>query len=78
MAAYLAGRSWIDSWRGTHWASFSAVGRGAVALTRPRIRVISSTKWEVNITRKYRVASSAMVPRMVGILSDDAFDRIAK
>ena len=74
MTAYLAGRSWIDSWRGTHWTSLGTIGRGAVALTRPRIRVISSTKWEVNITRKYRVASSAMVPRMVGILTDDAFD----
>lgn len=78
MVTYAAGRSWIDSWRGTYWVSLGAVGKGAVALTRPRIRVISSTKWEVNITRKYHVASSAMVPKMVGILTDDAFDRIAK
>ena len=56
-----------------------AVEKGAaVALTRPRVRVISSTKWELNITRKYRVASSAIVRRMFGILSVDAFDFAAK
>lgn len=37
-------------------------------LTRPRFRVISRIKWEVNITRKYRVASSAMLLKIVGIL----------
>jgi hypothetical protein len=42
---------------------------GAIARTRPKTRVIVSTKWEVNITMKYNVASAAMVPRMVGILS---------
>lgn len=42
---------------------------GAVVRTRPKTRVIVSTKWEVNITMKYNVASAAMVPRMVGILS---------
>jgi hypothetical protein len=35
--------------------------REEVALTRPRIRFISSAKWEVNITRKYSVASFAMI-----------------
>ena len=52
--------------------------RGAVVLTRPRVRVISSTKWEVNMTKKYRVESSAIAPRMVGIIADDFFDFIAK
>ena len=45
-----------------------------VALTRPRVRVISSTKWELNITRKYHVASWAMAPRRVGPLIFDALD----
>ena len=44
------------------------------ALTLPRSRVISSTKWEVNMIRKYHIASSAMVPRIVGILSFAASD----
>ena len=39
-----------------------------MALTRPRSKVISSTKWEVKITRKYHTASSATVPIIVGIL----------
>jgi len=41
---------------------------GAVTLTRPRVRVISSTKWEVNIKKKYNVESSAMVFRILGSL----------
>ena len=45
-----------------------------VGLTRPRVRVISSTKWELNITRKYHVASCAMVPRSVGPLIFDVPD----
>ena len=49
-----------------------------VALTRPRVNVISSTKWELNITRKYHVASSAMVSRMLGTLIFDTFDLAAK
>jgi len=49
-----------------------------VALTRPTVRVISSTRWALNITRKYHVASSAMVPRMLGTLSSEAFDFAAK
>lgn len=40
-----------------------------VLLTRPRFRVITSTKWEVNMSRKYRVASSATVSKIVGTLS---------
>ena len=48
--------------------------RGKVALTRPRLRVITSTKWEVNMTRKYRVASFVMDLKMVGILSPPALD----
>ena len=49
-----------------------------VALTRPRVKVISSTKWEVNIIRKYHVASSTMVARMVGTLRSAALDLVAK
>ena len=49
-----------------------------VALTRPRVKVISSAKWEVNMTMKYHVASSAMVARIVGTLRSAAFDPVAK
>ena len=48
------------------------------ALTRPRVKVISSAKWEVNMTMKYHVASSAMVARMVGTLRSAAFDFTAR
>jgi hypothetical protein len=52
---------------------------GAVALrARPKTRVISNTKWEQNMTRKYRVTSSAMVPKMLGTLSPGVFDLTAK
>ena len=47
-------------------------------LTRPRFKVISTTKWELAITRKYRVASSAMVLRIVGTLSPRVPDFAAK
>ena len=53
-------------------------GDEAFALTRPRFRVISRTKWEVNITRKYSVASSAMVFKIDGILSPCTSDLMAK
>jgi len=49
-----------------------------VALTRPRVKVISSTKCEVNMIRKYHVASSAMALRMLGTLSFDIFDLVAR
>jgi hypothetical protein len=62
---------------GTRFEPHSLDGE-EVALTRPRFRVISSTKWEVNIIKKYRVASSAMIFKMVGIWSPDVFDRLAK
>jgi hypothetical protein len=59
--------------------SLVAVGRGVVVvLTRPKTRVITKTKWEPNITKKYRVASSAMVLKMLGPLTFDAFDFAAK
>jgi hypothetical protein len=49
-----------------------------VGLTRSRFKVISSTKCEVKITKKYRVASCVIVPRIVGTLIPGTFDRIAK
>jgi hypothetical protein len=52
--------------------------RGKVALTRPSARVISSTKWEVNITRKYSVASSTMVAKIPVNSSPPIFDLLAK
>jgi hypothetical protein len=55
-----------------------AVLSETVTLTRPRFRVITSTKWEVNMTRKYRVASSTMVPRMPETFDPPMFDFFAK
>lgn len=37
-----------------------------------------NTKWEVNMIRKYRVASSAMVPKIVGILNPGMPDVFAR
>ena len=56
----------------------SLVAVEGVALTLPKIKVISSTKWELNMTRKYHVASWAMVPRIVGPLIFDVPDFAAK
>ena len=50
---------------------------GTVALTRARFRVISSTKWAVKMNKKYSIASSATVLKIVGILLR-ASDVIAK
>ena len=49
-------------------------------LTRPNSIVISSTRCAVNITRKYRVASSATIPKRFGTLSPRTFrpNRTAK
>ena len=44
---------------------------GKAPLARPKIMVITSTKWEENMTRKYLVASSAIVPKMGGTLVPD-------
>ena len=40
--------------------------------------VISNTKWEVNMTRKYRVASSATTPKILGAPNAGILDRIAR
>lgn len=45
--------------------------------TRPRTRVISSMKWEVNMTRKYSVASFAMTSQRLGRLSPGALNLFA-
>ena len=58
--------------------SSSAVRKAVVSLTRPRMRVISSTKWEVNMTRKYSMESPAIVRKTPVTLSPDAFDFTAK
>ena len=42
------------------------------------MRVISSTRWEVNITRKYRMASLAMTSKRLGNPSPGIFDFFAK
>ena len=48
------------------------------ALTRPSFRVNSTTRWEVNITRKYRVASSTMVSKILRALIPGALDFTAQ
>lgn len=72
-------RSWqkLDRFLDAPGVTGRSPNRRTTTLTRPRLKVISSTKWEVNITKKYRVASSAMVFKILGILSPDAFDRAA-
>ena len=52
--------------------------RRAVALTRPRVRVITRTKWAVNMTKKYRAVSWAMVLKSPTTLRPDRFDFFAK
>ena len=52
--------------------------RVRVVLTRPRFRVNTNARWALKITKKYRVASSAMVLNMVGILSPCFSDFAAK
>lgn len=52
--------------------------RERVVLTRPRFRVITRTKCEVNMTRKYRVASSAIFPKIVWKLRLVLLHRFAK
>jgi len=79
VTTYVAGRSWIDGWGEDALDVIGGVESGGTAtLTRPRVRVISSTKWEVNIIKKYKVESSAMVFRIFGSLPLVSFVVIAK
>ena len=76
---YGPGRSWIDSLINKHETIFDAVRReDVIVLTRPRARVISNTKWEVNITRKYQIAPSVMILENSGSFSPCAFAFVAK
>ena len=58
--------------------SLAVVQGWPVILTLPKDSAASSTKWEVNIKRKYRVASSAIVLKIAEVLSPAFFDRITK
>ena len=58
--------------------SLTVIQKGTTTLTCPKVRVITSTMWEVNMTRKYRVASCAIVLMRDGILSPSFSDRIAR
>ena len=74
---------YLQSWKGLDRSlgtltSLAVVKGLGVALTCPRVRVITSTKWELNMTRKYHVASSAMVSRRAGPLRFDTLDFAAK
>ena len=79
VTTYVDGRSWIVSYGNKHRVSFVVFQiPQRVRLTRPIIRVIVSTKCEVKMTRKYRVASSAIVPKILGALKPGIFDFLAK
>ena len=47
-------------------------------LTFPKDSAASSTKWEVNMKRKYRAASSAIVFKITEVLSPVFLDRVTK
>jgi hypothetical protein len=49
-----------------------------VALTRANIKVATTTKWEVKMTRKYSIASSVMVAKIVEIPIPLFFDFATK
>lgn len=75
---YAPGRSCIPSYRDTLSVIDRSTGRVTVALTRPRFRVSTNARWAEKITRKYRVASSAIVLKIVGNLSTFFSDFAAK
>ena len=52
--------------------------RTVASLTRPKDSTMASAKWEVNIKRKYRVASSAIVFNIAESLWPPFFDRDMK
>lgn len=56
---------------------FPGPGRSWIT-SRPRAKVIVSTKWEAKTTKKNRVASTAMVLKIVGALRPGVFDLAAK
>ena len=49
-----------------------------IGLTRPKYRVIARTKWEVKMTMKYSIASTAIVSNMPRILCPEALDLVNK
>ena len=61
-------RSWkeLDRWLGTRELEVIISDRGMAILTRPSANVMVSTKCEVNMTKKYRVESFAMVLTIPG------------
>ena len=52
--------------------------REVVPLTRARFRVNTRTRWEENTTRKYHVASFAMMSKIIGTLDPGALNFLAK
>lgn len=58
--------------------TLTVVQRGEQSLTCAKAKVIASTKWPVNITRKYRMASLVITSKMLGILTPGTLDFIAE
>ena len=75
---YKIGRRRSESWIHARWMLLIAIQRGTIALTRWGDKPSTSTKWEVNTTRRYNIASSAIVIKVDGILSLGVLDRIAE
>ena len=69
MKTYAPGRSCIYSYQDGLNAIDRSSEREMVALTGPRFRVNTNARWALKITKKYLVASSAIVLKIVGILS---------
>lgn len=79
IATYRAGRKldcFLETYVG-YRTTWDVINREETALTRPRVKVISSTKCEVKMTRKYSVASSMMVFKMP-VTSNPVFDLLAR
>jgi hypothetical protein len=54
-----------------------AIQRGTIALACSWVKPSTSKKWEINTTRRYNIASSAIVINVDGILSLGVLNRIA-
>lgn len=75
---YEAGRSCMAYWRHILGVICRSPAEKTTVLTRANMRVVMITRWEVNITRKYHVASSTIVPRILETSSPCFFDVLAK
>ena len=75
---YVPGRSCSASCRDTSDSVGCDLDREINELTRARLRVNTNVRWALKIRRKYRVASSAIVLKIVGILNPCFSDLAAR